>query len=52
MADMPIVGISEDPGVNIVYWWSHFENTQCEAVRDRIRRCSGLPAPNIYRFRG
>ena len=37
--DMPIVGISEGPGVNIAYSRSHFANTQCEAVRGRIRLC-------------
>ena len=35
-ADMPIVGISEGLGVNVVYWRSHFANAQCEAVRGRI----------------
>ena len=50
-ADMSVKSISEGPGVNIVYSRSHFANTQFKAVRDRIRRCSGLPAPNVYRFR-
>jgi len=37
--DMPIVCISEGLRVNIVYWRSHFANTQCEAVQRCIRRC-------------
>ena len=39
MADMPTVGISEGPGVYVVYSRSHFANTQCEAVRGRIQLC-------------
>ena len=31
-ADMPIVGISEGPGVNVANWRSHFANAQCEAA--------------------
>ena len=37
--DMSLVGISEGPGVNIVYRRSHFANTQREAVRGRIPPC-------------
>ena len=48
-ADKFILRISEAPVVNTVYWRSHFANTQFEAVRYRIGRCSGIPAPNIYR---
>jgi hypothetical protein len=46
-ADMPFVGISEGPGVNIAYWRSQFANTQCEAVWRRIPLGAGLQAPNI-----
>jgi len=38
-ADKTIVGISEGPGVNIVFSRSHFANTQCEAARSRIPLC-------------
>ena len=38
-ADMPIVGISEGPGVNIAYLRSYFANTQREAVLGRIPLC-------------
>ena len=38
--DMPIMGISEGPGVNIAYWRSQFTNAQCEAVIGRIPLCS------------
>jgi hypothetical protein len=39
MVDMPIVGISEGPGVDIAYSRAYFMNTQCEAVRGRIQLC-------------
>ena len=38
-ANMRIVGISEGPGVNIVYSRAYFANAQCEAVRRRIQLC-------------
>ena len=38
-ADMPIVGISEGPGVTVAYSRSHFANAQCEAVRGRTPLC-------------
>ena len=38
-ADMPIVPISEGPGMNIAYWRSHLANTQCESARPRIPLC-------------
>ena len=43
-ADMPFVGISECPGVGVVYSRSYFAHSQCEAVRGRIRRCSCFQA--------
>ena len=38
--DIHIAGMSVGLGVNIAYLMSSFANTQCEAVRDRIRRYS------------